>query len=245
MYDEYFIGDPAAQMDNWMLQTEVDNCAVAAELSIINQFPGDDLSLDDATYISAANGWYMPGFGTDTGDIGKMMDLYGIPTHTVMGASIEELVSELQQGHGVIVGVNSAELWEAGMLSDVKQFFCDAFRLDTPEFNPADHAVVITGIDLSNPDCPMVMMNDSGIAGGAAASYPLDQFRDAWGNSGFYYTSTSVPIPDSTHPSPDVLGFDLANFLGIATTFITGSPEAGMLVTAISDTDWEALLEAI
>jgi hypothetical protein len=245
MYHEYFIGDPAAQMDDWMLQTEVDNCAVAAELSIINQFLGDDLSLDDASYISAANGWYNPGFGTDPGVIGNMMDVYGIPTHSVMGATIEELTSELQQGHGVIVGVNSSELWDAGIQNDIKQFFCDAFGLDTPEFNPADHAVVITGIDLSNPDCPMVIMNDSGIAGGAAARYPLDQFMDAWGNSGFYYTSTSVPIPDPAHPSPDALGFDLAGFLGIATTLITGSPEAGMLVTAISETDWESLLEAI
>lgn len=245
MYDEYFIGDPAEQMDNWMLQTEVDNCAVAAEVSIINQFLDEDLSLDEASYISAANGWYNPGSGTDPGVIGNMMEIHGIPTHTVMGASIEELVSELQQGHGVIVGVNSSELWDSGSQNNVQQFFNDAFGLDTTEFNPADHAVVITGIDLSNPDCPMVIMNDSGIAGGAAARYSLDQFMDAWENSGFYYTSTSVPIPDPEVPSPDSLGFDLASFLGMTTTILTGSPEAGMLVEAISETDWEAVLEVI
>ena len=245
MYDEYFIGDPAAQMPHWMLQTEVDNCAVAAEVSIIIQFVEDNVSLDDATYISAANGWYQPGLGTNPGDIGNMFDIYEVPNHTVMGATIEQLSSELQQGHGVIVGVNSSELWDQGVLNEIKQFFNDAFGLDTSDLNPADHAVVVTGIDFSNPDCPMVIMNDSGIAGGAAVDYPLTQFMDAWENSGFYYTSTSVPIPDATHPSPDALGFDLAGFLGIATTVLTGSPEVGMLVTEIADLEWELLLESV
>lgn len=245
MYDEYFIGDPAAQMNDWIMQTEVDNCAVAAEVSIINQFVSEDWNLDDATYTAMANGTYIPGFGTDPSDIGSLMDMQGIPNHTVYNASVDELVAELQNGHGVIVGVNSAELSE-GMWNQIKQFFFDAFGLDTPDFNPADHAVVVTGVDVSDPGNPMVIINDSGTPNGAAVSYPLDQFVDAWKNSGFYYTSTSVPIPDSNYPIPDEIGFDLANLINLSTTVLTGSPLAGDLVEHLADNvDWEAVIMAI
>ena len=182
MYDpEYFIGDPGAQMDDWILQDAPDNCAVAAEMSIINQFISTPLSIDEASYISDANGWYQPGGGTSPEQVGQLMDAFGV------------LVQELRDGHGVIVGVNSSELWDEGIWGAIKQFFLDAFGLD--DIIPADHAVVVTGIDNSDPATPMVIINDSGMPNGAAVRYPLDQFMDAWENSGFYYVATSIPIP--------------------------------------------------
>jgi hypothetical protein len=243
MYDEYFIGDPAAQMDDWIFQ-DSDNCAVAAEISIINQFLEENISLEDASYISMSNGWYQPGMGTNPSEIGNLMDQAGIPNHTVMGATIEQLALELQNGNGVIVGVNADELWDQGILNDIKQFFLDAFGLDN--INPANHAVTVTGIDLSNPDNPMVIINDSGVPNGAAVRYPLDQFTDAWENSGFYYTATTVPIPGSPYESPASLGFDVGDFLGLATTLFTGDPVAGELVNRVADEiDWDSLLQSI
>ena len=248
-YDDFFIGDPAAQMDNWILQDQMDNCAVAAEASLINQFTGGNLSLPEANYISAANGWWHPGMGTDPFEIGNLMDMYGIPNHTVMGASIHDLALELQAGNGVIVGVNSSELWDQGVWNDIKEFFAEAFGLDTAEINPADHAVVITGIDLSDPENPQIIINDSGTLDGKGKPYSLDQFRDAWSNSGFYYTATSEPIPGSPYPSPKDLGIDLGDILGTATTLLTGDPLAGELVNKgidlLTDTDWESLLESV
>ena len=194
MYDpEYFIGDPGAQMDDWILQDAPDNCAVAAEMSIINQFISTPLSIDEASYISDANGWYQPGCGTSPEQVGQLMDAFGVPHHTVTDGTIDQLVQELRDGHGVIVGVNSSELWDEGIWGAIKQFFLDAFGLD--DIIPADHAVVVTGIDNSDPANPMVIINDSGMPNGAAVRYPLDQFRDAWENSGFYYVATSIPIP--------------------------------------------------
>jgi len=246
MDNEYFIGDPASQMDDWIFQNEIDNCAVAAETSIINQFFGEQLSLDDASYISASQGWYEPGMGTDPSEIGNLMDLNGIPNHTVIGATMQELAFELQQGHGVIVGVNSSELWDQGILNDIKQFFCEAFGYDTAEFNPADHAVTVTGIDMSDPEHPMVIINDSGMPNGAAVKYPLDQFQDAWENSNFQYTATDVPIPNSPYDSPTELGFDVGDFLGLATTLITGDLVSGQIVNEITDQiDWDSLLQSI
>jgi hypothetical protein len=243
-YNEYYIGDPASQMDDWIMQDTPDNCAVAAEISLINQFIDDHLSLDDASYISAAHGWYEPGGGTMPHEIGNLMDLNGIPNHTVMDGTIDQLAFELQQGHGVIVGVNSAELWDRGILNEIKQFFLDAFGLDN--INPANHAVTITGIDISDPDHPMVIINDSGMPNGAAVKYPLDQFADAWENSGFYYTATDVPIPDSPYDSPTNHGFDVGDFLGLATTLYTGDPLTGEVVNMVADEiDWDSLLQSI
>ena len=243
-HSEYFIGDPAAQMDNWILQ-DADNCAVAAETSLINQFIiGNDLTLDDASYISASNGWWQPGMGTNPDEIGNLMDLYGIDNHTAVGATIEQLASELQHGHGVIVGVKSSELWDHSILAKIESFFRDAFGLS--DIDPADHAVVITGIDVSDPDHPMVILNDSGTPNGAAVRYSLDEFTDAWANSGFYYTATDNPIPDSAFSSPDILGFDVGNFLGIGTTLVSGDPILGEAVNAFADTvDWDAILQSI
>lgn len=246
-YDDYFIGDPAAQMDNWIYQNTPDNCAVAAETSIINQFLPVDLTLDVAGYISSSNGWWQPGMGTNPDEIGNLMDLYGIPNHTVMGATIEQLAWELEQGNGVIIGVNADELWDLGILNTIKQFFLDAFGLD--DINPANHAVVVTGIDLSNPGQPMVIINDSGTPNGAAVSYPLEQFVDAWQNSGFYYTATNVPIPDAAYPPPTSLGFDLGDFLGLAVTAYTGDQIVGELVNMSTDyltqVDWDAVLQSV
>lgn len=243
--NEYYIGNPGAQFDDWIFQ-DADNCAVAAETSIINQFGGEHMSLDDASYISASHGWYQPGEGTQPDEIGNLMDLAGIPNHAVQGATMDQLAMELQNGNGVIVAVNADELWDEGIWNDIKQFFLDAFGLDTSDFNPADHAVVVTGIDVSDPDHPMAIINDSGVPNGAAVRYPLDQFTDAWQNSGFFYTATDMPIPNAPHDTPNNIGFDVGDFLGLGTTLMTGDPTTGMIVNEIADQiDWDSVLQSI
>jgi hypothetical protein len=238
MYD-FYIGDPAAQIDDYIHQDLADNCAVAAETSLINQFIGGGLALEDATYISASNGWYESGGGTMPNEIGNLMNIYDVPNHSVINASVEQLVRELQNGNGVIVGVNSYELWDEGIWNDIKQFFYDAFGLDTANLNPANHAVVVTGVDISNPETPMVILNDSGTPDGAAVHYPLRQFADAWENSGCYYTATDLPLPGSS--SPNDLGFDLGEFLKIVVPMVAPIL-IDMTIDAITEADWEQLL---
>ncbi len=189
--DAITIGSPQDQSGYWEMQNQGDNCAVMAELSIMHQF-GVDLTQDQANYISAENGWYHPGGGTSPADIGNMMDLYNIPNHTCMNATVADLARELQQGHGVIVGVNSGDLWDQGPLENLGNFLRDKLGLES-----ANHAVVVTGINCSDPSHPTVILNDSGHPDGAGAEYPLDQFMDAWENSNFYYTATDQAIPHS------------------------------------------------
>lgn len=207
MYDD-MIGIPDVQSDFCEQQIFDDNCAVVAETSIINQFcPGLNLDQETAAYISATNGWYHPGRGTSPDVIGNMMDKFGIGNHTNTCATAADLAWELQQGHGVIVGVNSSELWETGPLAEIKHEICKVCGLDNPVWSPADHAVTITGIDMSDPDHPMAILNDSGV--GATVKYPLDKFIDAWENSGCYYVATNDPLPSMLN-----VGSELAEFWG-------------------------------
>ncbi len=201
LYDDAspdILGVPNAQADFWEMQEFADNCEPTAEASIIRQFGFDNISTNDFAYISHANGWYQPGGGTSPEHIGDMMDLFGIGNHSVENATVEDLATELAQGHGIIVGVRSDQLWEQGPLQELWNWLADIFGFDNPIDAPADHAVCVTGIDMSDPDNPMVILNDPGHPDGQGASYPLDRFMDAWENSNFIMTATDNPLPAFT-----------------------------------------------
>lgn len=191
-YSSIYIGDPVSHTHDWELQIEDDNCAVAAEVSLINHF-GFDISQAEANMISAENGWYHPGGGgTAPDNIGNMMDMFGIDNHTCYNASVQDLAAELAAGHGVIVGINNDDLYNNNSLENI---LYDVIGHDNPYDMPANHAVVVTGIDMSDPSNPMVVLNDPGIPNGAGAPFPLDAFMDAWENSNCYYTATDHPLP--------------------------------------------------
>jgi hypothetical protein len=250
----HYIGDPHHQLDFWEYQGLPDNCAVAAQASIINQFlPDHDLSLDQANYITAANGWYHPGSGTSPDDVGKLFEVFDIPYHRVDHATLPQLAEELQAGHRVIVGVHSAELWDQGPLSDLRNWVEKAFGLDNSRFSPADHALCVTAVDVRDPAHPMVVVNDPGDPNGAGHLYSLDRFMDAWSNSDCFYVATDF-APTLGAGTADLGGFDIGDYLGFGTTAVAalaGSPisntvEAGTLVTDIClNADWDEILASI
>ncbi len=204
----YFIGDPAYQNAFYEHQDYNFDCAVVSQMSIINQFRhelGQDLiSEDTALYTAAQNGWVTEG-GTAPDDVGKLMEAYGIPNHHVEHATVEQLARELQAGHRVVANVHAEELWAEGHpMQEFWNWFKKVFGLDTPQFEPADHAVVITGINAeANP--PTVIINDSGDPNGQSREYPLEDFKDAWQNSDFTYTATDYsPQEWAARHAPDV-----------------------------------------
>lgn len=201
LYDDAspdILGVPNAQADFWDMQEFADNCEPTSESFIIRQFGFDGISTNDFAYISQANGWYMPGGGTSPEHMGDMMDLFGIDNHTIENASLEELANEIANGHGVIVGVNAGQLWDQGPLQELFNWASKAFGFDNPVDAPADHALCVTGFDVSDPAHPMVIVNDPGHPDGQGASYPLDRFMDAWENSSFHLTATDNPLPSFT-----------------------------------------------
>lgn len=201
LYDDAspdILGVPNAQADFWDMQEFADNCEPTSESFIIRQFGFDDISTNDFAYISQANGWYTPGAGTSPEHMGDMMDLFGIDNHTIENASIQELAGEIAAGHGVIVGVNAGQLWDQGPLQELFNWAAKEFGFDNPVDAPANHALCVTGFDVSNPDHPMVIVNDPGSPDGQGAAYPLDRFMDAWENSNFHMTATDNPLPSFT-----------------------------------------------
>lgn len=173
------IGNPT----NYYQQTYNDTCAIKSQQIILNEF-GIPVTEDQLIQYSTEHGWYN-GNGTQFTDIGKLLADAGIPCTQTSGATKYDLVRHLADGHKVIVCVDSGELWEGGMSEWLEDVFGNSH---------ADHALIVAGIDNTDPNNPMVILTDPG-SGQPAQPYPLDQFMDAWKDSGNFMVSTDVPSP--------------------------------------------------
>lgn len=189
-----------------------DSCAIKSQQIILNEF-GIDVNEDQLVQFSYEQGWYnADGTGTAAEDVGNLLETANIPVTRQEDANVFNLVSELSQGHKVIVGVDSEELWGNKLMAWLKDFFMG----DTP-----DHALVVAGIDTSDPDNVMVIVDDPG-SGDCHKAYPLDQFMDAWSDAQCYMVSTDIPVPDHSTAMvnfdygkghiANVGGMDYANF---------------------------------
>lgn len=189
-----------------------DSCAIKSQQIILNEF-GIDVNEDQLVQFSYEQGWYhADGTGTAAEDVGNLLETANIPVTRQDDANVFNLVSELSQGHKVIVGVDSEELWGNKFMAWMKDFFMG----DTP-----DHALVVAGIDTSDPNNVMVIVDDPG-SGEYHKAYPLDQFMDAWSDAQCYMVSTDIPVPDHSAAMAnfdygqghiaDVGGMDYADF---------------------------------
>lgn len=172
-----------------------DTCAIKSQQIILNEF-GIDVNEDQLVQFSYEQGWYhADGTGTSAENVGNLLESANIPVTRQADANVFNLVSELSQGHKVIVGVDSGELWD----SKLSGWLNDFFNGDTP-----DHALIVAGIDTSDPDNIMVIVDDPG-SGDYHKAYPLDQFMDAWSDAQCYMVSTDIPVPDY---APTMANFD-------------------------------------
>jgi hypothetical protein len=114
----------------------------------------------------------------------QLLEFHGVHTHTQYNGNLDALTSELAQGHKVIVAVDSGELWNSNLP-----------LFDLFHSHEADHAIVVTGLDMSDPGHPKVFVNDPGDPHGAGKPYPLDQFLEAWSASRNMYVATNSAPP--------------------------------------------------
>lgn len=165
-----------------------DTCAIKSQQLILNDF-GVNVSEADLVQIAADNGWYSG--GTRLPDVGNLLEVADIPITRKDGANVFDLVNELAQGHKVIVGLDSDELWENDTLSGkLKNWFDDFFG---DEYG--DHALIVAGIDTTDPNNIQVIVKDPG-SGDDGKPYPLDQFMDAWSDTNCYMVSTDISAPE-------------------------------------------------
>lgn len=178
------------------VQSYTDTCAIRCQEFVLELYTNQDIPEEQLIEQAMAHGWYTPGQGTPLQDVGNLLELNGIPVNRYEHASIFNLASELGQGHKVIIGIDSGELWNDNPVMEAIQ---DWFGLDK-----ADHAVVVSGIDTTDPANPHVLVSDPG-TGEALGSYPLAQFLDAWEESNFNMVSTQEPAPSYL---PEMVNFD-------------------------------------
>ncbi|MGJ8639708.1 MAG: C39 family peptidase [Opitutaceae bacterium] len=172
-----FVGDPDGG-GSWSHQGTPFTCAVVSQQMILDQF-GIDVTEAQLTYDATSQGWLTDG-GTSFEHVANLLESYGVDTHQGMGGGIDSLLNELAQGHKVIVGVDSGEMWGTD--------FPFADWIDGGE--GADHAIVVNGIDASDPENIQVYVNDPGDPNGSGKAYPIEQFLDAWNDSGQFYVAT-------------------------------------------------------
>jgi hypothetical protein len=178
------IGTPGQDVAFWEgKQLLSDDCAIKCQQFILEQFTGQHIS--EGTLVAEAmdRGWYAAG-GTMPKDIGNLLELHGVGVTHYDHASQFDLAHELAQGHKVIVGVEAGTLWNNGQ--------------------HGGHAIVVSGIDTSDPQHVLVQVSDPG-TGEALHTYPMEQFLEAWHGMNFSMVATDDPAPAHL---PEMAHFD-------------------------------------
>jgi hypothetical protein len=178
-------------------QSYPDTCAIRCQEYVLEQFTGQDFDEDALVEEARIYGWYAEGGGTAPQDMGNLLEMHGVPVTHYENATSFDLANELAQGHKIMISVDSSELWNGSPEDKVSDF---------AGIDGSDHAVVVSGIDTSDPDNPQVIISDPG-TGQGDAHYPMDQFLDAWQDGSNYMVATDTPAPPSV---PGMENFDYA-----------------------------------
>lgn len=161
--------------EEWHVQEGENSCAVCTQQFIINEFMDLDMTEEQLCTIAAAKGWFDAEMGTSVSNVGNLLELFGIDTHTNYEGSISDIKNTLDQGGRVIVAVDSMVLWTDGFGN-------------YPIYG-MDHAIEVIGIDDSNPLDVRVIINDSGVENGCGRSVSYLEFMEAWNPSGGFMVS--------------------------------------------------------
>lgn len=181
------IGDPGGEMANWHMQTYDDTCAVVSQEFILESLTGQDFSEDELRQEAIDNGWYTPGGGTPVEHVGDLLEAHGVDVERTDGATLQDIADKLSRGEKVIVGVDADEIWTPGQDYGQDEILGDVGCIPG---QGANHAVEVIGIDVSDPNHPMVILNDPGHPDGQGAMIPADEFVNAWADSGNYMVYT-------------------------------------------------------
>lgn len=158
-----------------------DTCAIKSQ-QLILQSHGVDKSEHELREEAIQNGWYSPGDGTPMEDVGNLLEYHGMEVHRYKNATLSDLIDELSQGHQIIVGVDSGELWNAGISERFEDIIMGG---------QADHALLVSGfvVDPMTAESSM-LLTDPG-TGETYADYSVSQFENAWNDSDNFMVVTA------------------------------------------------------
>ncbi|MCD7972702.1 MAG: hypothetical protein LUG18_08550 [Candidatus Azobacteroides sp.] len=172
-----------------------DTCAIKSQQLVLEKY-GVFVSQEELIEVATRNGWYIPQGGTPMNCVGNLLDYYGVPSTSVIGANVNNIVAELAQGHQVIVGLDAGELHNNRILETLK----DLFIGPTP-----NHALIVAGIDTTDPENEFVILKDPG-TGDVAKPYPLSKFLYAWKDADCLMVTTHDPAYPQY--APELINFD-------------------------------------
>lgn len=169
--DEYpkdISGLPYESMDYWQYQGDTGRCALYSQKFVIEELTGQDINIDEFADYAESHGWFSEDGGTTFLNTNKMLDAYGINNEMEFHKDVSDIENCLNSGGKVIVGIDADQIW---------------YGKDSDIFSPmsgANHAVEVIGVDRTDPNNPMVILNDSGSPNGKGEMIPLETFEEAW-----------------------------------------------------------------
>ena len=166
-----------------------DTCAVMSQKLILDAY-GIHYTEEELREQAKELGLYREGYGTSLNDMGKLLIHNNCPCTNYIGGNIADLVKAFSEGKMVMMAVDSGELWRKGFLGRLWEKLEDKI----PFIGGPDHALLVTGIDASDPENIMVIVTDPG-RGDLNIPYPMEQFIDAAKDSHFFMTITDYPKP--------------------------------------------------
>ena len=187
--DGRMVGDPTGGSEHWFQQSQNGYCVPASVAQLVSDYTGIDYT-DETAFVGLANDMGLFSVGPD-GSPGltvegsaELLQEAGVPAHLEMGTT-EDLVSFLDEGRGVMLFVDSGELWYGEEDSTDQQM---------------DHALLITGIDTERG---VAILSDPGHPEGDAVEVPLELVEDAWADSGNTMLVCDQPAPGGGSGAPD------------------------------------------
>lgn len=159
-------------IDNWIFQGNTPSCDICTQKAIIESLTGKPVDVNQLIDEAIELGVYSPSEGVNTLNLDMLLKTHGLETKMYFNATVEDIEECLSKGGRVLVGIDSDEIWYP---EDASHYVS----------NEADHAVQVVGIDYTNEESPMVILNDSGNPHGAGEMIPLEHFVGAWEDSGF------------------------------------------------------------
>ena len=138
----------------------------------------------------------------DTGDkweiVSRLLKHYKVTSHTGQADHFSTIIRELEAGNKILAYVDGREMLSTDYITKAWEHL-ENQTFNGPngtKFTKADHAVWITGIDYTDRQNPVVILNDPGTLRGAGLRIPLEQFLAGWEDGSFMYTSTGSVAPD-------------------------------------------------
>lgn len=231
--DDQIIGDPLEDIEHWHIQTYDDTCAVVSQEFILDELTGIDFEENELRQEALDNGWYTPGGGTPLECTGNLLEAHGIPVEKGYGCTLEDIAQKLEQGEKVIVGIDADEICNPTGY-DEDDLIANAYGMPG---QGANHAVQVIGIDTSDPNNPLVILNDPGRENGQGLMIPADEFLNAWEDSDHFMVATAINGNTNIGETPNLdMGKSLGGYYNADGTYHWTSdntdrdPETGRLI---------------